>query len=79
MGGGGRRFTLLACRMTIPYSTVRDMLITLTEARRTLGRLITRARITGEQVIITDRDEPVATLTPVPPPPHPETGPAAGD
>ena len=49
------------------------MLITLTEARRSLGRVITRARITGEPVVITDRDEPVATLTPVPP--RPETGP----
>ena len=41
------------------------MLITLTEARRKLGRLITQARITGEPVTITDRNEPVATLTPV--------------
>ena len=41
------------------------MLITLTEARRRLGRLITQARITGESITITDRDEPVATLVPV--------------
>ena len=41
------------------------MFVTLTEARRKLGRLITQARITGESVTITDRDEPVATLIPV--------------
>ena len=44
------------------------MLITLTEARRRLGRLITQARISGETITITDRDEPVATLIPVIPP-----------
>jgi prevent-host-death family protein len=43
------------------------MLVTLTEARRKLGRLITQARISGESVTITDRDEPVATLVPVTP------------
>jgi prevent-host-death family protein len=43
------------------------VLITLTEARRKLGRIITQSRITGEEVTITDRDEPVATIVPVPP------------
>jgi prevent-host-death family protein len=67
----------LACRIIILYSTLRDVLITLTEARRTLGRVITRARITGEPVVITDRDEPVVTLIPMTAP-QPETDPAAG-
>lgn len=43
------------------------MLITLTDARRRLGRIITLARISGEPITITDRDEPVATLVPIPP------------
>jgi prevent-host-death family protein len=51
-----------------------DVLIPLTEARRRLGRLITEARISGEPVTITDRDEPVATLVPVIPPPRPAAG-----
>jgi prevent-host-death family protein len=43
------------------------VVITLTEARRRLGRLVTHARISGESIIITDRDEPVAMLVPVVP------------
>jgi prevent-host-death family protein len=41
--------------------------ITLTEARRYLGRTITKARVTGEPVTITDYGEVVAVLTPVMP------------
>lgn len=48
------------------------MTITLTEARRNLGRIITRARITREEVTITDRDEPVATIVPVLPQGQPQ-------
>jgi prevent-host-death family protein len=48
--------------------TLRSVMITLTEARRKLGRLITQARISGASVTITDRGEPVATLVPVVPP-----------
>jgi prevent-host-death family protein len=43
------------------------VLITLTEARRFLGRLVTQARATGEVITITDRDQPVARLVPIPP------------
>jgi prevent-host-death family protein len=44
------------------------VLITLTEAARKLGRLITQARISGEPVTITNHGEHVATLVPVVPP-----------
>jgi prevent-host-death family protein len=43
------------------------VLITLTEARRALGRLVTQARASGETITITDRDQPVARLVPIPP------------
>jgi prevent-host-death family protein len=53
-----------------------DVVITLTEARRKLGRLITQARISGENVTVTDRGEPVAMLVPmVPPRPAEESAP----
>jgi prevent-host-death family protein len=54
-------------RAQYTFCTLRYVLITLTEARRKLGRIITQSRITGEEVTITDRDEPVATIVPVPP------------
>jgi prevent-host-death family protein len=54
------------------------VLITLTEARRRLGRVITHARISGESVTITDRDEPVAVLVPVIPPQAAAPGETAG-
>ena len=51
--------------------TLRHVLITLTDARRRLGRIITQARISGEPVTITDMGEPVATLVPLIPPQRP--------
>ena len=41
-----------------------DVLITLTDARPILGRLIRLARITGQSVTITEQGEPVADLVP---------------
>ena len=43
------------------------VLITLTDARPILGRIIRLARITGEPVTITEYGEPVAVITPVAP------------
>lgn len=53
-----------AKRYTPPPPPDSDVLVTLTEIRRTLGRLIAQARITGQPVIITDQGEPVAMLIP---------------
>ena len=43
------------------------VLITLTDARPILGRIIRLARITGEPVTIAEYGEPVAVITPVAP------------
>jgi prevent-host-death family protein len=57
--------SLSTLRAQAAKRTVRDVEVTLTQARRYLGATITTARINREPVTITDHGKPVATLVPV--------------
>jgi prevent-host-death family protein len=49
-------------------------MITLTDFRRRLGRLLAEARLSGEAITITNYGEHIATVIPAIPPPR-EPGP----
>jgi prevent-host-death family protein len=54
--------------------TLRSVMITLTDFRRRLGRLLAEARLSGEAITITNYGEHIATVIPAIPPPR-EPGP----